>query len=87
MEYFLDARKMTTKEEAYAYLQEALHLPDYLSTNLDSLWDILGDKEKSLFVILHGRLLYRNLSEYGLKILDLFGDLHQEGLHEVVLYW
>ena len=43
MKYVLDASRMTSKEEAHAYLKEALELPEYYGNNLDALHDCLEE--------------------------------------------
>ena len=43
MKYVLDASRMTSKEEAHAYLKEVLELPEYYGNNLDALHDCLEE--------------------------------------------
>ena len=43
MKIVLDASRMTSKEEAHAYLKEALSLPEYYGNNLDALHDCLEE--------------------------------------------
>lgn len=41
----LDARRLSRREEAHAYLREMLELPDYYGNNLDALYDCLTELE------------------------------------------
>ena len=43
MKIVLDASRMTSKEEAHAYLKEVLSLPEYYGNNLDALHDCLEE--------------------------------------------
>ncbi len=87
MTYRLDGRRFESKEVAYPYLIQQLQLPAYTGHNLDALWEVLTDIPSMQIEINHGRWIYRQLGDYGLRLLDVFGDLDQENYHMICLHW
>lgn len=71
MKIIVDFSKFKTKKELYKYIKQALHFPDYFSNNLDSLYDLLCEVDKELY------LEFLNIDE-GYKI---FGDFIIEFLY------
>lgn len=45
MKYYLDARKMQTKDEAHEYLKYRMDFPEYYGKNLDALYDLLSEQD------------------------------------------
>lgn len=84
-QYILDCKEMSDRNEAYAYIIQTLELAEYTSHTLDGLWDSLWDFSGEI-IIEKARLLYANLGEYGLRLLDIFGDLQKDG-HRVHIEW
>ncbi|MDY3986937.1 MAG: barstar family protein [Peptoniphilaceae bacterium] len=86
----IDAQNMTSIEKSYSYLREQLHAPPWMGHNLDALWDMilsLNMEEPLHITLIHARALPELLGEYGLRILDLFGDLQEEGNLEIQIFW
>lgn len=83
----LDGAMFVSKEAAFDIFEEQFELPEYAGRNLDALWDELTEYEFSPIVIVRARQIVSNLGDYGIKILDLFGDLQDEGLQKVTIYW
>ena len=50
MEKKLDGRRLASREEAMAYLTQALDLPGWWGRNLDALYDLLTELTLSLTV-------------------------------------
>ena len=67
----LDCRKMTDKQATHAYLKQALALPDYYGNNLDSLYDLMTDREEETVLVLgYWRQLGLLLGDYGISLLE-----------------
>ncbi|EGY80451.1 barstar family protein [Peptoniphilus indolicus] len=84
--YIVDGNEFATRESAYNHLTKVFGFSDSFGNNLDALWDELTDLEDVVIEIKNAREIPRALEEYGLKILDVFGDLYDEGI-EVKIYW
>lgn len=84
---YLDGQQCRDKETAYRYLINRLDLPAYTGHNLDALWDSLEDLKPQKITLSHARYLPQNMGGYGLKLLDLLGDLDQAGRHDIYLKW
>lgn len=77
----LNGLKFTSREEAYRYMREVFEFPEYFGNNLDALWDELSFSKDMFIEIRNARAIAKQLGEYGLKILDIFGDLDEiEGI-------
>ena len=87
MTYELNGLAFTDKEMSFSYLREIFDLPEYTGHNLDALWDVLLDLEASDILIYNAREILNQLDDYGLALLNLFGDLHQESDHNVLFFW
>lgn len=85
--YVIDGSAFESKKEFYDYLGEALDLPEYAGDNLDALWDILRDRKDQEIVIEKARYIPIHLNQYGMAILDVFGDLDGENGMVVNLKW
>ncbi len=83
----LDGRQFIDKETAFNYLIANLELPDYTGRNLDGLWDALYDKDALDILIYNAREIPIQLDDYGISLLDLFGDLHRDTDHNVIFFW
>lgn len=87
MKYLIDGNYFVSREDGYDYLVEVFNFPDYFGHNLDALWDILSFEKDLEIEILHGRMILKNLGEYGIRILDVFGDLNEIDGNAVKIYW
>lgn len=87
MRYLIDGNYFVSKENGYDYLVEVLDLPDYFGYNLDALWDELSFKGDLEIEIINGRKIFKNLGEYGIKILDVFGDLNEIEGNNIRILW
>lgn len=74
MHVILDARKLSTKEEAHAYLKKVFRFPEYYGHNLDALYDSLtdlpyGDRLSVHFI--HGK----EAGEYCAQVISVLQDV------------
>lgn len=75
MNYILDGRYMTSKEEAHRYLAEALGLPAYYGKNLDALSDCLGEMKVGTEIQLHyAEEMQAALGTYGERLVRVFQE-------------
>lgn len=85
--YRLNGEKFLSREKAYDYMGEVFRFPKYFGKNLDALWDLLTFEENLYIYIENARLIPRNLGDYGLNILDLFGDLAKIEGNKIEITW
>ena len=72
--YIVDGQRMTSREQAHAYLQEVLALPAWYGKNLDALYDCLTEMGPEVF-------FFENAgegSDYFRKVLRVFKDAVRE---------
>ncbi len=75
----LNAKRMTTREQAHAHLKERLRLPDWYGNNLDALNDCLGEiGEPTRITLRFSPMLEQNLGEYGLKLIRVLENASTE---------
>ena len=75
----LNARRMTTREQAHAHLKECLRLPDWYGNNLDALNDCLGEiGEPTRIILRFSPALEQNLGEYGVKLIRVLENASTE---------
>lgn len=86
-EYILDGFEFKNREDAFKYIKEVMELPEYFGNNLDALWDVLEDFKDIKIKIVNARQIPRNLKSYGLKVLDIFGDVNGNRGIEVEIFW
>lgn len=84
----LNAKRMTTREQAHAHIKERLRLPDWYGNNLDALNDCLGEiGEPTRITVRYAPRLEQNLGEYGLKLIRLLESASAENKNiRVVLH-
>ena len=70
MDFYLDAKLLTDKEEAHKYLAQLLEFPDYYGNNLDALADCLGQMNEITFHILNAD----EAGEYFQKIMPVLQE-------------
>lgn len=88
MQYFiLFGECFEGKDKSYEYMKKVFGLPDYVGHNLDALWDAMTDIGVCEVEINNARAIHDNLDDYGLKILNLFGDLENEGYLTLDIHW
>ena len=83
MTIHLDGRRMCSRAEAHAYLQEALSLPDYYGKNLDALYDLLTERGEPTEIILeHFGQMHDGLGRYAKLMAATFSQAaqHNEAL-------
>lgn len=85
--YVLSGEKFRDRESAFAYMREVFGLPDYTGKNLDALWDVLLDEPGRDIEINEARRIVAQMGDYGLAILDLFGDLQAIEGFNIHFYW
>ena len=68
----LDARKMTTQENAHEYIAKKCEFPDYYGKNLDAAYDCLTSMADTYIIIKHAASLEQNLGDYGKTLLSIF---------------
>lgn len=85
--YIIDGSAFETKKELFDHLKEVLGLPDYTGDNLDALWDVLSDRSNEEIWIEKARYIPINLNQYGLALLDVFGDIDGKNGMEVNVKW
>lgn len=77
--YSLNARRMTTREEAHAHLKERLKLPDWYGRNLDALHDCLNEIGEPTRIVLHFAARLDHLPDgYGAKLLRVLRQASEE---------
>ena len=75
MIYTLEGTKMTSKNEAHAYIAGVLGFPPYYGKNLDALFDCLCELSKDSEIrITSPESILDSLGDYGRKLLDVFRD-------------
>ncbi len=79
-EYTIDCAKFKTIAEAYEYIKKVLGLPQYVSHNLDALWDAILDLDDVYIIVKNASVIGQYLGEYGLAIIKVFEDLQDEEL-------
>ncbi len=75
MKIVLDGKKMTSKEEAHAYLKKAFGFPEYYGKNLDALYDCLTDMGEMKVEFWHTDAMKAVLGKYGESLLRVFRDV------------
>ncbi len=79
MKIILDGKRMTAKEEAHAYLQEALDFPAYYGRNLDALYDCLTERRNLEIEVQDADVMLQTLGKYGEKLLEVLRESPKEG--------
>ena len=75
----LNAKKMTSREQAHAHLKERLRLPDWYGNNLDALNDCLGEiGEPTQIIVRFAPMLGRSLGDYGSRIIRVMQRAAEE---------
>ena len=75
----LNARRMTTRDQAHAHLKERLRLPDWYGNNLDALNDCLGEiGEPTRITLRFSPALEQNLGEHGLRLMRVLENASAE---------
>ncbi|NLI54080.1 MAG: barstar family protein [Clostridiales bacterium] len=68
----LNAKRMTTRDEAHAHLSRRLRLPEWYGRNLDALNDCLGEiGAPTHLTVRYAPALEESLGEYGAKLLGV----------------
>ena len=76
-EYFLNGRKMKTREEAYDHIAGALGFPEYFGKNLDALYDLLTEISAEV-TLKNPASMLNSLGAYGCNMLKCFFDAAEE---------
>jgi len=78
-EYRLNGLRMTSRQEAHAYLKRKMYFPDYYGENLDALWDQLTTlRIPCRIIIRHPEALEAALGDYGDRMLDTFREASRQ---------
>ncbi len=75
MKIILDGKRMTSKEEAHAYLKEAFGFPEYYGGNLDALHDCLTEMGEMKVEFQHTDEMKTALGKYGENLLRVFHEV------------
>lgn len=73
----IDAKNILSKENFHNEMKHLFSFPDYYGNNLDSLWDLLTEKNELNIAIYNYKYFEKNLGVYGNKIIDLFKELEK----------
>ena len=75
----LNARRMTSREQAHAHLKERLRLPDWYGNNLDALNDCLGEIcAPTQIIVRFAPMLEQTLGDYGIRIIRVMQRAAEE---------
>lgn len=75
----LNAKRMTTREQAHAHLKERLRLPDWYGNNLDALNDCLGEiGQPTRIIVRYAPALEEALGDYGVRIIRVLEQAAKE---------
>lgn len=75
----LNAKRMTTREQAHAHIKVRLRLPEWYGNNLDALNDCLGEINRpTRITVRFAPSLKETLGDYGTKILDVLEHAAEE---------
>lgn len=85
--YKLDGKNFKSRKGIYDYMEGVFEFPEYFGKNLDALWDLLSFEKDLRIEIENAREIPRNLGDYGLNILDVFGDLDDIEGNVVTIKW
>lgn len=85
--YILFGECFSSRDDTYVYLRRVFSFPDTFGNNLDALWDSLTDLKGSEIQIVNARHIIEQMGDYGMKILNVFGDLALEGYCNVTINW
>lgn len=83
----LRGEEFVDRDKAYEHMDEVFKFPQSFGDNLDALWDVLSMEENLDVEIVDARLIPRNLGDYGLNILDVFGDLGKMNDNNIEMRW
>ena len=78
-EFFLDGRRMDSRQEAHQYLQQTLHFPEYYGKNLDALKDCLLEMSDTKITLRYSQAMLNSLGSYGAAMIQVFEDAQAEG--------
>ncbi|MFM1515719.1 barstar family protein [Helcococcus ovis] len=73
----LNGKDFLDKEKFHDIMKNSFKLPGYYARNLDSLWDLLSEKNSLSILIMNADMIQVNLGEYGKSVMKLFDDLNQ----------
>ena len=83
MNFILDGKKMNTKGNAHAHLQEVFGFPPYYGRNLDALSDCLTECGRIEVTLEYSQEMLNALGSYGKGILRVLQDA--ENIHCIIL--
>lgn len=85
--YIVRGSRLESKQSSYEYLADVFDAPSIFGHNLDALWDLLTELEDADIEVDEAREIVKNMGSYGLKLLDVFGDLQKTNNCRIHIYW
>lgn len=85
--FILEGNEFVNRDKSYEHMDHVFQFSKSFGNNLDALWDVLSMEEGLEIQIVDARQIPRNLGDYGLNILDVFGDLSRINDNKIEFIW
>lgn len=83
----LDGQYMTSREEAYDYIEKVMRFPEYFGKNLDALADCLSELDSNnIIILINAGLMKEKMGGYATRMIKVFrAGAEEEGCYSFVL--
>ena len=82
----LNAKRMTTREQAHAHIKARLRLPEWYGNNLDALNDCLGEiGQPTRIIVRYAPVLEETLGDYGVRIIRVLEQAAKENKNLTII--